>query len=113
MKSGRTRETLEAVVRADLAQAGLVPDRLEVQLDNPFPWWLRLGIAGRQFSLGQTHGDVFFCAETTEGRAFDFLSNADQPVYLGRDDRFRTEAFRLVRYALDHPEFRGLVRPVI
>jgi hypothetical protein len=112
MNQRRTREELEAVVRQELAQADIVPEKLEVLTDAMVLWWIKIEIAGRGFSIGWVYRDGFFCEETTEGRAIDFTARMDPPVS-GREDRLRLEGFRLVRYAVDHPEFRGFVRPVI
>ena len=112
MKGGRTREELEAIVREELAELGLVPDRIELRVDDMFPWWLTIEIAGRRFSLGQMRHDGFFCEEITESQKANFIAGADEPV-LGGEDRLRREGLRLVRYAVEHPEFRGVVRPVI
>lgn len=112
MRSHQTREELEATVLAELAQLGLTPNQLDVQVDDPIPWRLLIEVTGRQFSIGWVQRDGFFCEETTGGRRIDFTSHVDQPVF-GRQDRLRFEALRLVQYALAHPEFRGFSRPMI
>lgn len=99
-------------MREDLAELGLRPERIELRVGDGFYWWLTINIAGRRFSLGQMRRDGFFCEEITESQKANFIAGADEPV-LGGEDRLRREGLRLVRYALEHPEFRGVVRPVI
>jgi len=112
MNGRRTLKEFDAVVRQELAQVGIAAAQLEILTDDWILWWIKIEVAGRRFSIGWVHRDGFFCEETTEGRKIDFTAHVGQPVF-GREDRLRFEALKLVRYALDHPEFRGFVRPVI
>jgi hypothetical protein len=107
-----TQQELEATVREELAAVGLAPDRIRVQRGESVAWSVELDVGGRHFALGLVQRDGFFCEETTEGRSIDFTSQVDQPL-LGHPDRLRLDALRVVRYAVDHPEFRGVVPPVI
>lgn len=112
MSGELTKQEIEARVRRELAEVGLAPDCFHVEHGEGIAWWVELEVRGRRFSLGLVQRDGFSCEETTEGRRIDFTSHVDQPIF-GHPDRLRLAGLRLVRYAVDNPEFRGVTRPVI
>lgn len=112
MISPRTQKELAEFARKEFVRFQLSVDRLEVVVEKNVLWLLRLEISDRTFSVGAVIRDGFECLETTKGKAVNFLSHVDEPVF-DSQDRLIAEGLSIVKRAIDDPSFVGFERPII
>jgi hypothetical protein len=103
---------LKHTVESELTLLGLVADRVEAHRFGDGEWSVTLCVQGRTFELGWVHRDGWCCWESTEGRKKEFVS-PDVRVTTRDHDRLRKEGLATVRYAIEHPDFQGVTRPII
>lgn len=103
---------LKLTVESELALLGLVADRVEAYRFGDGEWSVMLCAQGRTFLIGWIHRDGWCCCESTEGREKEFVS-PDVRVTSRDHDRLRKEGLVTVRYAIEHPDFQGVTRPII
>ena len=112
MKHRTQSEELRSTVERELQEFGLQGDAVEVLRESDREWSVSLSVAGRQFEIGCEARDGFFCFERTPGKNKDFAAQDCGRIF-GAEDRLRREGLSVVRYAIDHPDFMGVTRPVI
>jgi hypothetical protein len=106
------QSALDAAIRQDLAQCGLVAEKIVFPDNDRADWHVRIHVAGRRFELGSDRADGFFCREITDGRHRNFVYPDSGPVRR-RPDQLRREGLAMIQHALRHPEFEGATYPVI
>ena len=105
-------DELKHTVESELALLGLVADRVDAYRFGDREWSVTLHVQGRTFAIGWVHRDGWCCSESTEGQRKDFVS-PDVRVTKRDHDRLRKEGLATIRYAVAHPDFQGVTRPVI